>query len=398
MKKKLLFVISALNTGGAEKSLVNLLNQMDYSRYDVELLLFKNHGPFLKQVPKEVNIIESPYDLYCLYNKPIIGENFFIALRQTVVRITGSFYKKIFFTNEFYPGMQARWNLFYKRSLGKLNGTYDVAISFMHGESMYYVAEKVQAKKKITWVHNDYRATKLSPQKDYPYFRCFDQVITVSEECVNIWRESFSDMGGRIQYIPNITSSVFTRRMAETFYPSEYTGIRNKKILISIGRLSQQKGFDIAIDAAKVLKERGVDFYWFVIGQGELEKNLQEQIKKNRVEECFSLLGVRENPYPYIKHAYILVQTSRFEGKSVVLDETKILAKPFVVTNYSTVCDQVINGKEGIVANIEPEDIADSIMKLLEDKALYKEIESYLEVHEYGNIEEMKKYYDVFDS
>lgn len=398
MKKKILFVISALETGGAEKSLVNLLNQMDYGTYDVDLLLFKRKGVFLKQIPKEVNIMEPPFDLYCLYNRPTVGKHFFIAFRQTVVRLVGSLYRRAFYAKKFYPGMQARWELFYKRSLGNLQGMYDVAISYMHGESMYYVAEKVQAKKKVTWVHNDYRATKLEPQKDYPYFKSFKQIVTISDECVKIWRESFPDIADRIQCIPNITSSTFTRKMAENFYPSEYIEAKDKKILISIGRLSQQKGFDIAIEAAKILKDNGVNFCWFVIGQGELKNTLQEQIRNNRVEDCFVLLGIRENPYPYIKNANILVQSSRFEGKSVVLDETKILAKPFVATNYSTVYDQVIDGKEGIIADLDPEAIANSIMRLLEDRALYKEIESYLKSHEYGNVEEMEKYYKLFEN
>ena len=114
-RKKLLFVISALEAGGAEKSLVNLLNQMDYRKYDVDLLLFKRQGTFLKQVPKEVRIIDEPYDLYCLFNTPIKGKRPFLALRQTIIRIIGSLYKKIFYANEFYPGMQVRWNLFYKK-------------------------------------------------------------------------------------------------------------------------------------------------------------------------------------------------------------------------------------------------------------------------------------------
>lgn len=398
MKKKLLFVISALETGGAEKSLVNLLNQMDHEKYDVDLLLFKRQGAFLKQVPDYVNIIEAPYNLYCLFNSPIKGKNNFIAIKQSMVRVIGSIYKRIFFSDKFYSGMQARWNLFYKKSLEMLPEIYDVAISYMHGESMYYVAEKTQAKRKITWVHNDYRSTQLNPQKDYPYFKDFDQVITISDECVKIWQDCFPNLKNRIQCIPNITSSKFTRKMADEFYPDEYKVDKNERILLSIGRLTPQKGFDIAVDAAQILKAKGLKFKWFIIGHGELKKALQEQIKKNEIEDCFILLGIRENPYPYIANADILVQTSRFEGKSVVLDEAKILAKPMVVTNYPTVHDQVIDDREGIITEIKPDAISLGIIRMLKDNALYNDIKKYLKEHEYGNVEEMEKYYTIFDA
>lgn len=396
MKRKILFVISALETGGAEKSLVNLLNQLDYEKYDVDLLLFKKQGVFLKQVPQSVNIIKTPYDLHCLFNSPIKGENAFIAIKQSIIRVFGSIYKKILYKNKFYPGMQARWNLFYKNSLKILPVTYDVAVSYMHGESMYYVAEKVRATKKITWVHNDYRATKLNPKTDYPYFKQFDQVVTISDECVKIWQESFPDLKNRILNIPNISSSTFTRNMANAFYPNEYVGC-NAKILISVGRLHPQKGFDFAIDAAKILKEKGLKFIWFIIGQGDLKETLIEQIRMRAVEDCFVLLGVRENPYPYIKNADVLVQTSRYEGKSVVIDEAKILNKPSVVTNYPTIKDQVKNEEEGIIVDMEAGAIAAGIEKIINDFTLYTKIEQYLSEHEYGNVNEMKKYYALFD-
>lgn len=398
MKKRLLFVISALETGGAEKSLVNLLNQMDYEKYDVDLLLFKRQGVFLKQVPDKVNIIEAPYDLYCLFNPPKKRKDYFLAFKQSLIRFIGSIYKRIFYSDKFFLGMQARWDLFYKKSIGMLPGMYDVAVSYMDGESMYYVAEKTSAKRKITWVHNDYRSMQLSPQKDYPYFCAFDQVITISDECVKIWQDCFPNLKNRIQCIPNITSTEFARRMAGAFYPEEYKDTKNAKILLSIGRLSQQKGFDIAVDAAQILKAKGLKFKWFVIGQGELKEALQEQIKKNEVEDCFVLLGVRENPYPYIANADVLVQSSRFEGKSVVLDEAKILSKPLVVTNYPTVHDQIIDGREGIITEIKPDAISSGIISILEDNALYSDIERYLKEHEYGNVDQMEKYEKIFDA
>lgn len=108
-------------------------------------------------------------------------------------------------------------------------------------------------------------------------------------------------------------------------------------MLLSIGRLSRQKGFDYAIDAAALLKKAGYRFKWYVLGIGGLQEELETRIQEKGVDDCFKLLGNRENPYPYIKNCTIVVQSSRFEGKSVVLDEAKILAKPLLSMDFVSI-------------------------------------------------------------
>lgn len=124
---------------------------------------------------------------------------------------------------------------------------------------------------------------------------------------------------------------------------------------------------------------------------------METRIQEKEVDDCFKLLGNRENPYPYIKNCTIVVQSSRFEGKSVVLDEAKILAKPIVVTNYATVKDQITDGKEGLVVSMTPKGIADGIEKMLTDSALSQNIKEYLSAHEYGNQEEVQKYMELIE-
>lgn len=154
----------------------------------------------------------------------------------------------------------------------------------------------------------------------------------------------------------------------------------------------------MAITAAAQLKRQGVRFKWYVIGNGTLEKSLRKQIKKENVEDCFILLGVRENPYPYIKNCDFVVQSSRYEGKSVVLDEAKILCKPIVATAYPTVKDQVEDGKEGLVVEMSPNGIAQGVKQMIENEVLRKNIEQYLSHHEYGNQNEVQKYMDLIDN
>ncbi len=183
--------------------------------------------------------------------------------------------------------------------------------------------------------------------------------------------------------------------MSEEFAVSEYEN--NKFNILSIGRLTRQKGYDIAIDALKILKEKYSDIHWWIIGAGELEEQLKKQVKDNELEEYITFLGLKANPYPYIRGCDLLVQPSRWEGKSVVLDEAKILAKPILATNYSTIKDQLRDKKEGLITDISPNAIAEGIAKLRENPQLYNSIQHYLDAHEYGNEKEILQYYELLD-
>ena len=106
----------------------------------------------------------------------------------------------------------------------------------------------------------------------------------------------------------------------------------------------------------------------------------------------FVFVGVKSNPYPYIKNADIFVQTSDNEGKSLVLDEAKILHRPVVVTNYMTVADAISNGKNGLIADFDPQSVAQCIMRYVQEPDLYNSIQRELASHEYGNESEIEKY------
>jgi len=385
--KKILFVIPTLGGGGAERSLVNLLNELPVDKFDIDLLLFKKTGIFLEQVPSNVKIFEQPPALKGLYAP--IKEAGVYFLRK----IIGSVCSRVF-----ERGMCAqkafRWRHFYCKKIERLEKEYDVAIGYLGGESTDYVLDKVNAKKKIHWVHNDYRKFGMSKKYDIDVFRRVNAVVTISDECLNILEEEFPQYTDKLYCIPNITSSKVIRKRAEDFFPKEYEGISN--ILLSVGRLSEQKGFDLAISAAKTMKSEGLDFKWFIIGEGSLRRKLEEQIKKDRVADRIILLGLQENPYPYIKNCDIFVQPSRFEGKSVVLDEAKILAKPIVATAYPTVRDQITSANEGIIAELSADGLARTLEHILKDEELVIPIQNYLKSHEYGNSVEIKKYIALF--
>ena len=382
--KKILIVMFSLYNGGAEKSLVNLLNELPNDRYNIDLLLFKKEGLYLEQVPSTINILETPSDIKLLYQG------------TSLIRLFCVFISRLIYGRS-AKANGLKWTHFYSKKIKVLDKNYDVALAYISGEVMYFVDEKVKAKKKIAWVHNDYRESRLPKKYDYPHFKNMDAIVTISDKCADILKEEFPEFKDKIYNIPNITSSSVIKKRAEEFYPEEYRGLDNKFKILSIGRLNPQKGFDMAISAAAILKLSGLKFEWFVIGNGELESKLKKQIKREGVEDCFKLIGVRENPYPYIKNCDIVVQSSRFEGKSIVLDEAKILAKPIAATAYSTVKDQIIDGSEGVICEMSSQGIADGINKLLKDEQLLHGMELYLSQHEYGNQQEVQKYMDLID-
>lgn len=390
--KKILFVIYALNNGGAERSLVNLLTEIDFTKYEVDLLLFAREGMFLVQVPDSVNIVQGPKVLEALYTQKKEQKNIKFEVYKYIATIVSHVCEK---------GLQAqnayRWIKFYSKITPKLEKKYDLAIAYISRDIMYYVDEKVNADKKMVFIHNDYRAAGHPKKYDEPYFRRMDALITISDTCTEVLKEEFPDLKEKIYNLPNIISSGAIRKRASEKNVEEFSAYKGIKI-VSVGRLNVQKGFDLAIAAAVLLKKKGLKFKWLILGNGELMSELSDQIKKNHVEDEIILIGSRENPYIYMKSADVVAQTSRWEGKSVVLDEAKIIGTPIVTTNYPTAKDQIINEKEGIIVDMTPIAIAEGIERLAENKKLKENIHEYLINHEYGNIEEMKKYYSVFDS
>lgn len=390
MKKKILFIMSSLGNGGAERSLVNLLNEIPYDKYEVDLLLFKQSGMFLSQVPKDVNIIEKTKNLKRLFG-PISEAGILFFYKITTTFLTR------FLEKDRDKGYQTgcRWKFFYKNVVEELDKEYDIAISYISGEQTYYLVDKVKAKRKITWIHNDYVTAHQPKKYDESYFNQLDAIVTISDQCLEILKEEFPGLKDKCYCIANITSSKVVKLRAEEFFPLEYNNEGTR--LLSIGRLSEQKGFDFAITAARILKSKGFKFKWFIIGSGNLKKQLQKQINEEKVNDCIELIGPRENPYPYIKNCDIFIQPSRYEGKSVVIDECKILGKSMILTRYPTVNDQINNKKEAIIAEMNSQSIADKVELLIKNEKVKNEMENYLKQNEYGNQKEIQKYIRIFE-
>ena len=393
MKKKLLFVIPSLEAGGAEKSLINLLNTIDLQKYEVDLLLFKNAGLFLKLVPKEISIISLKGD-YKTFTQPIFSSvaNFTKQgkLNLALSRLAFTF-KTTTIKNNGIAEQKAWKNIV--KSMPQIKKQYDAAIGFLEKSSIYFVVDCVKAKKKIGFIHNDYNKLDLNAQLDLPYFQKLDAIVTVSEECKSVLQNCFPSQKDKVKVMYNIITETLIKEMAQEKIDTH----ESKPILLSIGRLHPQKGFDIAIKAAKLLQNKGVKFIWYVIGEGAERPTLEKMIFENQLQHNFLLLGLKENPYPYIKAAVIVVQPSRYEGKSIAIDEAKILQKPIIVTNFTTAKDQILHLKNGIITDITAESLAAGIESLLANQALQQELSLHLSKDQLSSENEIETFYQILN-
>lgn len=387
--KKMLVAMPSLYNGGAERSLVNLLNELPEDEYEIDVLLLKRTGMFLQQLPQYINVLQTPENIRKLYS-PLkkTGMMFpIVVIGNAISRLC---------TRNTRECRGFRWKYFYGPMIKPIEKHYDIALAYISGEILYLVDEKISADRKIVWIHNDYRSAQHPRKFDYSHLKNMDAIVSISDACVDIMKEEFPEFKDKIYMLENITSSVVVKERAKEFYPNEYcSGTVN---ILSIGRLHEQKGFDFAISAARIMKEQGLNFKWFIIGEGELKEKLKRQILEENVQDYVYLLGARENPYPYIQNCDIFVQPSRYEGKSVVLDEAKILAKPIVATAYPTVQDQMENGKEGIVSEMSPKGIADQLLFLANNEKLQENLKEYLKKRDYGNQRELSKYIRLFEN
>ena len=247
-KKKLLFVTIRLNSGGAERSLLNLLSMLSPEKYDIDLLLFKREGEFIDQIPPHVRLLEPPEDLKRLYS-PIAGSG-----RYLPAKVLGTALGKLM-EPKLFEGRYYRWHHVYRHVLRPLPGKWDVAIAYLEGEPTYYVADFVDAKTKLCWVHSDYSASPLDPRYDAPAFEKMDHIITISAICLDALRKAFPQFADKMHVLENISASSIVQGQARAFVPEEFSDGFN---ILSVGRLAEVKGFDFAIDAAALLKEQGI--------------------------------------------------------------------------------------------------------------------------------------------
>ena len=396
MRKSILFVIDSLHCAGAEKSLTTLLSLLDYSKYDVDLQLFGYGGDLEKVLPKEVNLLEPL--IYTNFTEMPVKNSLIYSIKNMNVDmfISRIKYSMKIRKNDYSNAQKAR---VYWQSCSKCiynsNKKYDITIAYAQGVPTFYVAEKVNAAKKFAWVNVSYKLEEKDRIFQEKYYDKYNKIVAVSDSAKEIFLQTFPKYKNNIEIIYDINSYKIINKMAQngSSYDDGYNGIR----ILTIGRLANQKGYDYALKACKILNEKNIDFKWYVLGKGPLRNEIEEYIKKNNLEDRFILLGVKPNPYPYIKDCDIYVQTSRFEGFGLAIAEARMLNKPVVTTRFDAVYNQMVHGKNGLVVDMNGKAISDGIIELMNNKDLKNNIINYLEHEKKGNEEELEKFYKLIE-
>lgn len=398
MKKKLLFVMYSLTGGGAEKALVNLLNLIDRSRYDISVQLFENRGINLEYLPEDVKLLPDLKSQQWLMAdiKTFIKQAMKVGKIGLLVRKAYAVVKPRLkgYASARYKTLCA-WGAI-RKDFPKAKEHYDVAIAYIQGTPIYYILDCVEADRKIGWMHTDFSKIDDIPHQELlEYYGKLDAFVSISEKCVEALQSAFPSIRENICLLHNVNAV----NLIETLSGKDGAGDMkiDMPVILSIGRLISLKGYDMAIDAAVQLVNAGLPFRWYVLGAGELEQQLKQQVADNGLEDRFIFLGLRSNPYPYIKKAAIIAQTSRYEGKSVVLDEAKILKKPILSTNYTSVRDQIQHGKTGYIVDIDAQDIARGLKEMLGDPALCQQLVAGLEDAQQEQLYWLEKHYEIFE-
>lgn len=395
MMKKILIVISDMGLGGAQRSLLSFLRCLtdagQLEKYQIHLMVVNPTGGFYAQIPQEILKIDPPKALRWLgtaFSKQLLTTHF--SLRCLFAEISWILQKKLGRFPKQWNIQQKLWSC-WKKEIPNLAEQYDVAISYIDGCSNYYVMEKVSAKKKVLWIHNEYQKLQYDPEYDRPYYEKADSIITISPKCRQCILQEFPKFQEKVHVLENITVSAEVLEKSLTGDCKEFLEYPGLKLL-SVGRLNAQKGYDLAIESAKLLKKENLAFLWLVLGEGPEHQSLQQQIDSNGLADCFRLMGNCENPYSYMAKCDFLVQTSRFEGKSVVLDEARALGKPVIVTDYTTARDSVDHGKTGWIVPMTARAVADGIQMLHQNETLKNRIAAHINSLSKGNEAELQKY------
>lgn len=388
--KNVLIASFDMEVGGVERSLITMLNHFDYEKFKVDLMLYCHTGDFMDQIPKAPHLLNEllPYKTFRMsIAQTFKAGKFSLGITRLIARHKAM--KKSEHESG-YKQMQYMWK-YALPFLPSIKQKYDVAISYLWPH--YFVAEKVQAKTKIAWIHTDYSTVETDIELDLQMWNQFNFIIAVSEECKNAFIKKYPSLKNKIIVMENIISPDFICSLANENIDNPMLQDKRFKIL-TVARLSHAKGIDNAVRALKLLKDQGYsDIVWYVVGYGGDEIMIRKLIKENGIEDSFILLGKHINPYPFIKTADLYVQPSRYEGKAVTVKEAQILEKPVLVTNYTTAKSQVQHGYDGLICELSIEGIAKGIAGIYKNSEIQNHIIFNNKHTNFHNSNELKKLY-----
>lgn len=382
--------MESLRIGGAEKSLLTILNLLDYTKYEVDLFLFKHNGDFFPMIPSQVHLLEESKS-YKIFsdNRKMSPLKFLTKLDFKKVYHSSIWLFQTLISKIKKEKLYIGWN-HVKYFFDTIEKEYDTSIAFLERKTIYFNIDKVKSKNKIGFIHNDYSIYPYDDKLDRYYFKYYNKIATVSEHCKDVLIQIFPEYKDKFMVIKNMVSKELIKKLSQEKIINNKLDKNSIKI-VSVGRLVKQKGFDQAIIICKKLVENNINIQWYIIGEGEERNHLESLIKGYQLENNIFLVGADTNPYKWINIADIYVQPSRFEGYGITVAEAKTLNKPIVASDIPEFRELLDNDKGLLSKNIN--DFVINIEKIINDKKLKTKLINNLKLEKitFEELEQLEK-------
>ena len=345
-KKKILILTGWLPGGGAERVLIDILRNIDYRLYEVDLALFEKKGELLSEVPPQVNIVE------------IWGRNsfnYFVAIKSTLHLHNNS--------------------LLSKRINGsKLKKDYDVEIAFLEGMPVKLIALRKTKAPKYCWIHTDlskFQGSKTSFYSNAEEQKCYskmDKIVCVSENARLGFIAYFQDLENKTITIYNpvdkdsiIRNSVLDLKLKKS---------RAQTNIVTVGRLHAEKNPDKILQVAELADKEGLDVKFHWVGNGPLFNEIVKKRDEMNLTEKVEFYGFNRNPFPFVRQSDIMLLPSDAEGFGLVLVEAMCLGVPVISTPTAGAKEIIGNNEFGLLSDFSPKSILDAIKRIISDEEL----------------------------
>lgn len=369
MKKKILFVINTMGRAGAERCLLHLLKSWEDEAYELSLFSVLGRGELFEEVPGHVRVLNIAPSASTVFDEE--------ARRSFVKDILKGMIKKRIFLRQLFPLLKLLlWQMKKKKvdikklcwkivsdTAPEIEEEFDLAVGYLQGAATYYVMDHVKAKRKIVFLHNEYEASGYCPLSDRHYYEKADRIYCVSNYISDGLKKVFPSCADKIETFYNFADADWVRRKANEGAAPELVREPGTICLLTAARLEYVKAYDVAIETMAFMKQKGIRAVWYVLGDGSLRSQLEKEIREKNVEDCFFLLGQRENPYPYIAACDIYVQETRFEGFCTSITEAVILGRKVVASDCGGNREQLAHYGTGVLTQLNPQSIAEGIEK-----------------------------------
>ncbi len=371
MSKRILFVINTLGRAGAEVALLELLESMQ-DQYEIDLYVLMGQGELVDRLPEKVHLLNRRFS-----KRSVLSGRGRLRMARTVCRallVRGTGVRLFPYLVKNFAAMLKQRRIQIDKLMwralsdggARISEEYDLAVAFLEGGSAYYVADHVKAARKASFIHIDYGQAGYTRALDKDCYLKYDALFPIAEETRDCFLQAYPECADRTRVFHNIINRerIEERSREKGGFTDGYTGRR----ILTVGRLTKQKAYPVAIEAMKLLKESGVEARWYVLGEGSERRALEHLIAEYGLEEDFILLGSVENPFPYYRQTDIYVHATRYEGKSIAIQEAQVLGCAIIASDCTGNREQITDNVDGMLCEMDAADISGKVKSLLADE------------------------------